>query len=311
MSHDRVTERLHTLRGEHFRRTQNQRKSRTHLAANVQRSVHTLPIIDLDDEHPPNTAPYKNTPGPEAPKSWTLTKPAEDDPAWRARALSLLLPALPSIPTLSNICLRILIALPAPEFIRDVVPWLDSHLRRDLIRQAAVQSPLPDAKLWPLCRPDGHADTELIVVGTHATLPENYFMRSPSDIDKPDLDGTNDWDIEKPDVEPLNTLVLMSMRLAASTFLSLPPTITHMALLNISSQIPIHRLPRTCPMLVILDLSYNSWLSTQEASGRIFERVEWGRWNDLRVLGLRECAVSSVVLEEINKRRWDDVQIVQ
>ncbi|KAG6866990.1 hypothetical protein C0991_003906 [Blastosporella zonata] len=299
-----VNDRLHALRGEHFRRAQNVRRSLTHVSANIGRTVPTLPIDLTLPDYPSAKAPA-SAPGPQPPKSWTLTKSSES-PHWRQRALSLLLPPVPTrVPTLAGLCLRSLAALPAQEFAVDIVPWLAPHLRRDLVRHAAVYAPLGGAKLWPLYEPDGHADTEMIVVGPYAGLRDDYFIRESTNK------AGEDWDADVDQgAEPLSTLVLMCTRLATSTLLSLPPTITRLALLNLTTPIPLHRLPSTCPLLVVLDLSYNVWLCTVDESDRALDRVEWSRWSCLGVLGLRECAVSSMMLGRVNRGRWDDVEVV-
>jgi Ran GTPase-activating protein (RanGAP) involved in mRNA processing and transport len=85
-----------------------------------------------------------------------------------------------------------------------------------------------------------------------------------------------------------------------------------MALLNLPTPIALHRLPGVCPLLEVLDLSYNIWLSsTSRNAPKILERVEWCRWNCLRVLGLRDCLISDEMLQKLNKGRWDDVQVVE
>ncbi|KAG6837295.1 hypothetical protein H0H93_011897 [Arthromyces matolae] len=326
MNHDdRVNHLLHTLRGEQFRHAQNLRRSRTHVSSFIARtsSLPTLPF-DIHSDHDlslssslitqskPLSSASTNTPGPEPPKSWTLIRPSQvpqETPAWRLRALSLVMPvASPRVPTLANLCLRILASVPAPEFHTDVIPWLAPHLRRDLIRFTAVHTPLPGAKLWPLYEPNGHVGTELIVVGPQAVLKDDYFIQSKALSEQT---SDQDWDTDGRDVEPLYTLVLISTRLATSTVFSFPPTITRMALINLPTPIPLHRLPNTCPLLIVLDLSYNSWLSVIDDSDKAFERIDWGRWNTLNVLGLRECAISSTIVKKVNKGRWDDVQIVQ
>ncbi|KAG5342822.1 hypothetical protein C0989_008772 [Termitomyces sp. Mn162] len=278
-----VNDLLHTLRGEQFRHAQNLRRSRTHVSSSLPRTLPALPIDFDTDERIPSTT-------------------AAQTPAWRSHALSLVIPALPGVPTLTNLCLRVLASLPAHEFTHDIVPWLPPHLRRDLVRHTAIHAPLGDAKLWALYEPDGHADTELIVVSPQATLSNDYFIRSAT--------PRSDWDTDS-GAEPLGTLVLVSTYLATSTLLSLPPTITRMALVNLPAAIPLHRLPNTCPLLVVLDLSYNSWLSVVEESEKALEWVEWKRWSKLSILGLRGCAVSSTLIGKLNTGRWDDVEVVQ
>ncbi|KAG6868234.1 hypothetical protein C0993_005934 [Termitomyces sp. T159_Od127] len=281
-----VNNRLHTLRGEHFRRAQNLAR-RTHAA-----SPAAAQPAPGSDTHAPA--------GPRGPKSWTPAPTA----AWRAIALSLVVPAPARMPPLTTLCLRLLAAQPPPEFTHDVLPHLAPHLRRDLVRDAAVHAPLHDAHLWAVCAPAGHAAGELVVVAPQATLRDDYFIRQRAGR-APD----DDWDTDA-DAEPLGTLALVSVRLATSTMLSLPPTLTRLALLDLGAAVPLHRLPSTCPQLVVLDLSYNAWLCAAADSERALARVEWGRWHDLRILGLRGCAVSSTILGKLNRGRWDDVEVV-
>jgi hypothetical protein len=211
-----------------------------------------------------------------------------------------------------------LAALPTQDFTQDIIPYIPPHLRCDLIRHTAVYSPLPNSKLYALCEPDGHADTELVVVGPNATLRDDYFIRTTPGSNSNSEDMLEDkedeiWDSERESgSDPLNTFILMSTRLATSSLLSLPPTITRMALINLPTPISLHRLPGTCPLLVTLDLSYNTWLSQgSDSAEKILDRVDWSRWNYLRILGLRECHVSSGMLLKLNRGRWDDVEVVQ
>jgi hypothetical protein len=265
----------------------------------------------------------KSCPGPGPPKSWTLTSKDvvhETARAWRAKALSLIFshihPSLPiashhAVPPLTQLCLQRILSLSSGiQFIEDVIPFLPSHLRRDLIHYTAIHSPLSGNILFALYEPEGHADGEVVVVGPDATLRDDYFLRvAPSTVLKRDVDEVWDWDSEKSVPEPLCRFILINSRLAVSTLLTLPPTITHLALIDLPTVIPLHRLPGTCPMLVFLDLSYNAWLNDKFKDA--FERVEWNRWNCLRVLGLRECHISNEMRVKVNKGRWDDVEIVQ
>lgn len=191
------------------------------------------------------------------------------------------------------------------------MPFLPSHLCRDLIRYAAIHAPLPSSKIHAMYAHEGHAAGELLIVGPQATLRDDFFIRDNASQRNTSQDPL-DWDSEKPTPPSLCTFILMSTTMANSVVLSLPPTITHMALLNLPAPIALHRLPGLCPLLEILDLSYNAWLSsTSRDAPKILERVEWGRWNCLRVLGLRECFISDAMLQKLNKGRWDDVQVVE
>ncbi|KAG5653834.1 hypothetical protein H0H81_010107 [Sphagnurus paluster] len=312
-------------RGEHYRHSQNLRGSRTHVAATFSRNTPTLPVDLTGTEYPsahppaltlPYTSAYKNCPGPVPPRSWTLTskQAVEDTLAWRKQALSLLLPAPSPIPSLSSLCTHILATLPTEEFT-EIVEYLPQHLRRDLVRHTAVYSPLSGAKLFALCDATGHTDTELLVVGPHAVLRDDHFFRATSTTNtcngSEDQDEADDsWDCDQEsDVEPLNTLILISSRLATSVLFSLPASITRLGLINLPEPFSLHRLPGKCPLLVVLDLSYNTWLGP--GAETILERVPWSRWNHLHILGMRECHVSSRMLGELNKGRWDDVEVVQ
>jgi hypothetical protein len=235
---------------------------------------------------------------------------------WRAHALDLISghdgSKLLAVPPLTQLCLRILASFPSSEFVEDVVPFLPSHLCRDLIRYAAIYAPLPPSKLYAMYAHEGHADGELLIVGPQATLRDDFFIRDNNSSDSSISQDLSDWESEKPMPPSLSTFILMSTPMPISIVLSLPPTITHMALLNLPAPIALHRLPGVCPLLEILDLSYNTWLSsTSRDASKILERVEWGRWQCLRVLGLRECFMSDEMLQKLNKGRWDDVQVVE
>ena len=218
----------------------------------------------------------------------------------------------------------------------------------------------------------GHVDGELIVVGPQASLPVNYFKEVdvdgegeplgpssatghffPPDVsdsirrireDAPMGEAAEDfsWDSSsstQDEPPPLTTLVLVNTPLPVPTLFTLPPTLTHLALLGLPSLTPIHRLPRLLPLLEILDLSYNWWLSQpkivsmsdesgngggstsdngSEESGKakekrgenLLERTEWTRWSRLRILGLRECGVGHEIVRRVNEGRWVDVEVI-
>ncbi|KAF8635499.1 hypothetical protein AX17_003889 [Amanita inopinata Kibby_2008] len=365
---------LHTLRGEQFRREQNAKGSRTHLASTSlfshnsgssnSRSLPSLPkdlfkldynddptrslaSLRLEPDSPHRASPLKCS-GPKPPKSWRRSAERDvcETQEWRAEALSLIFSHLPDtariplchtqrsqtktkgwVPPLTLICLRHLLDLTSTyEFTHVIVPHLPIHLRRDLVRDTAIYSPLSDAKLYSLCGKDGHVGGELIVVGPAASLPEGYFLRntisgrhgdalaerqSPTYDDGDDAQ-LDDWDADQHTPELLQTLVLVSTRLAPSTLLSLPATITHMSLIHLPVPIPLHRLPTVCPLLELLDLSHNAWLSDEaQDAAKLLDRVDWGRWSYLRILGFRGCCIPKGMLDKLNRGRWDDVQIVQ
>jgi len=83
-----------------------------------------------------------------------------------------------------------------------------------------------------------------------------------------------------------------------------------MVLVNLPESISLYRLPKLCPLLVLLDLSYNQWLKYSPTKNSLLTSVDWTRWNHLEVLGLKDCAVSEELVARINQGRWDDVEIV-
>ncbi|KAI0721085.1 hypothetical protein C8T65DRAFT_705545 [Cerioporus squamosus] len=322
--------------------------------------------------------PRGAVPGPPVPKSWSgLFKhdPAQDRNtiAFRREALSLVFSHTPwsfgssdvplllsdkeltssergvygrardtaesSVPPLTQICLRILLAqFPDPGRI------LPPQFYRDVLRYTAVHDPLPNSKLYALCGPDGHVDGELIVVGPQATLQRDVWVSpSPSVASRregdggdgepeaddrgegpsthgPDALGENEgdsWEAESSSSRdlpmPMNTLVVLNTPVSISTLFALPLTLTRLALLAIPVPAPVHRLPRICPLLGVLDLSYNPWLNDPpEGKGTAgaestLERIEWEKWARLWVLGLRQCNVPENIATRVNRGRLLDV----
>ncbi|EPQ58089.1 hypothetical protein GLOTRDRAFT_126574 [Gloeophyllum trabeum ATCC 11539] len=294
----------------------------------------------------PVSGTYPTTAGP-VPKSWRKASRTEGintkGSSWRAEALSVIFnhipdstgltshilhntlpqspsrrpPPLPAVPPLSAICFRIVLSLYASvqEFEEEVVPYLAPHLRRDLLRYTSVYSPLTNSKLYALCE-DGHADGELIIAGPHNSLRTDLWSdNTPFEADTDDNEEDEDWSWDTPGSydpsdSPLHTLVLLSSPLSVPTFLTLPPTLTHLALLALPRSVPVHRLPGICPLLEVLDLSYNKWIGRAGVGEKALGRVEWGRWRRLEVLGLRGCVVGPEDLRGLNKGRWVDVQVV-
>ena len=261
--------------------------------------------------------------GPPPPKSWTSDESQQQDhretAVWRSQALSLAAshingfidPSQP--PSLALICLKILLAKCTPAEIReDIAPLVPVHLRRDFIRYSAIHFPLSNWKLDVLFYPDGHADGEILVVGPKVSLRDDYFLRGSHELQfnprhpRPE----EDWESDCLSVKPLQSLLMVSTRLSASILLTLPPTLTYIALINIQNPVPLHRLPKICPLLELLDLSYNRWLGQPGEGISMLDRVEWRRWIHLRVLGLRDCHVPEDILQKVNRGRWDDVAIV-
>ncbi|KAF9535258.1 hypothetical protein CPB83DRAFT_887989 [Crepidotus variabilis] len=283
--------------------------------------------------------------GPAPPKSWRPIRATDshDTPQWRAEALRIAfslivdgdrnIPGIqqPSpIPPLSLLCLQLILAkYTSPhnsQFREEVVPYIPDHLRRGLVRHCAVHAPLPSWKLEALYEPDGHADGEILVVGPSANLKDDHFTLMSSvqqltvaqSLPVSDDGGhpvrAQDWSWEEDDhsYQALHSVILLSTFLSTSTFLSLPATLTYLALIDLSTPLPLHRLPKICPLLVILDLSFNLWLVEPESEGlKSIERIDWTRWNDLNRVGLRGCFVSDELLQRINKGRWDDIEVIQ
>ncbi|KAI0780927.1 hypothetical protein BD413DRAFT_501085 [Trametes elegans] len=421
---------LHTLRGEHFRHSQNLRRSTAHLAAAASYNYNdpSLPFSDIykyvpsprrstspDERAAPPPLPVIRegrlehgyprgpVPGPPTPKSWSglfrrgrapdaeqfpaAYDPALDKglPAFRRRALSLVLSHLPQsfgssdvplfgdgdgdgagarVPPLAHVCLRVLLALfpDAAGFRDELLPAVPEYFRRDILRYTAVHDPLPNAKLYPLLEPEGHAEGDLIVVGPQATLQRDHMLRfspgHPKHKDNPEEQekgqenhgegprparagastmmtaaGTkgeagadeveedeDSWEAESSSEElapPLHALVVLAAALPAPTLFAFPPILTRLALLALPAPAPVHRLPRLCPLLEVLDLSYNPWLNeppgakgAAAAAETVVQRVEWAKLARLRVLGLRGCAVPRAEVERVNKGRWEEVEVV-
>lgn len=143
-----------------------------------------------------------------------------------------------------------------------------------------------------------------------------------------------DWESDSScDSNVLHIVILVSTRLSISHLLSLPPTITRLGLINVPFPVSIHRLPSLCPLIVVLDLSYNTWLNPSSSGSSsagdnpavpnpgllpekpvagltLVEKVDWGRWHGLKVLGWRGCFLSEKMVDRVNRGRWDDVEII-
>ncbi|KZT70138.1 hypothetical protein DAEQUDRAFT_689656 [Daedalea quercina L-15889] len=314
-------------------------------------STRQSPLVHLGPEGILEYAyPRGRVPGPRPPPSWSglfaqggegkdANPLGDDERAWRSNALSLIHAHLsPSsgsgvatIPRLTLLCLQYLVSLyPGQDasdvFAEDVVPYIPGHLRRDLMRWSAVHDPLPTSKLLALAEPDGHVDGELIVVGPRASLPRDIFRWPMSrhvpaggtpvvrTVEEETPDALESWDSpssEERVSQPMRTLVLLSVTLPVTTLLTFPPTLTHLALLAVPTHTPIFRLPRVCPLIEVLDISFNKWLGQPHAgSSSVLQRIEWDRWSRLRVLALRGTGVGEEIVSRVNKGRWVDVDIV-
>lgn len=323
---------LHTLRGEHFRRALNSNRTPGLVPLPTSPALGpSLPyaeIYGLQPHHFSSQAPHidvKVTSTPVAgpiPRSWAVTStPAKvfEDPEWRETALSLFFSgSVPrenpraAVPRLGEFCLRVILRCCGTDanVLKDLVPYLGPHLRKQLMRMCAVQCPLPSASLRVLLGEENNqVDGELIVVEPTSPLRPELFQPERAQ-DKKDPEGL--WDAETHDgLGPsLTHLAIVSAALSIPTFLALPPSITHLALVHLSAPIPLHRLPDKCPLLEMLDISYNLWLGEPQSGERPLERVAWQRWAYLKVLGCRGCGIALEELRKVNEGRWDDVTIV-
>ena len=217
------------------------------------------------------------------------------------------------VPSLALLCLQVILSdQTSKNQLLEIAPYIPAHLRRDIIRYCAIYSPLPSWKLYALYGSQGNADHEILIMGEAASLRDDYFLTGTKWVaDADDIVQAagveSDWESEDPSEKLLQSLILVSTRLSSSTLLTLPPTLTRMALINLPESLALYRLPKICPLLVLLDLSYNHWLKD---STSLLTKVDWSRWSHLEVLGLKDCAVSEQLVVVINRGRWDDLQIV-
>ena len=323
--------------GEQYRHLQNVRQSRSRVSIPRTHNTPTLPArfttLEYESaiatgEPPPTASVPVSYSGPAPPKSWRPSLEQSDRKSieWHTRALSLAAAHLGNftetlrVPSLALLCLQMILASCTSKAVfRDaVVPYIPAHLRRDVIRYCAIHSPLPNWKLDALFNSQGNADGEILVMGPAATLPEEYFLRkmsveeSDSAPRPPETAASSlDWETEESTEEPLLSLILVSTHLPTTILLALPPSITRLALIDLPSPIPLHRLPKLCPMLVLLDLSYNKWLQAPAGEGaESLEKTAWSRWRKLEIVGLRGCYISSKLIQKINAGRWDDVDVI-
>lgn len=271
----------------------------------------------------------------------------ENTPEWRREALSLLFQQLPlgddhsfvapgdlnsdsrCIPPLTELCLRVLLeTCSRQQFTEIVVPYLQRHLRRILLRWAAIHSPLSDSRVYALSEPDDSVGGELIFVGPHAALRSDFFETksaiqsiTPPNNSVEARDGGDDdeesWDSQSSssdDPLPVTSLALVMTPLPTRIILTFPPTLSHLSLLSLSAPTPVYHLTRICPLLEFLDLSYNPWLPhvslSQTRSFSTLDRIHWTRWTRLRILGLRRCGITWDIGKDVNKDRWVDVEII-
>jgi len=313
-----------TCRGERFRHEQNVRRSKIRHRVHIPTTSlppHLLPSSDSEVRGPRTSSNETPNTAEPVPKSWrTVPKEVQNTrtPEWRADALSLVLDGLSvnqtlGAPPLTELCMRVLLdAFSALEdFEHVLLPSLPLHLRCVLQRYTAVHAPLSDQKLHALLGESGHLNGELIVVGPDAGLRKDAVALKP--LDRQILvDGCQDWESEDPFVDSfeLKTLALVSTCLPFQTLFAFPRSLTRLALVNIPTHAQIYRLPSLCPSIVVLDLSFNSWLKYPDQSRMALGMVNWDKWDDLEVLGLRGCSMCQDTLDRVNQHRWLDVQVV-
>lgn len=239
-----------------------------------------------------------------------------DTPAERANALSLLFSHRPSasgypvslvVPSLVLLCVKVLLKAYALE---DLVHHLPGPIQVLLARYVAVYyaRPIPELSQLYSEAGGGSADGEIILVGPHESLLSDLLDMNQTATDAIIQD---DWDSppesQRHTAPPIiRSLILLSTPLSVPSLIRIPRTLTHLALLNLHSTIPIHRIPDLCPLLTFLDLSYNVWVGDTKA----LTRVRWERWTVLEVVGLRECMVDKSIVQVVNSGRWNEVCVI-
>ncbi|KAF8511385.1 hypothetical protein JB92DRAFT_2934858 [Gautieria morchelliformis] len=321
-----VTSLLQTLRGEAFRRQRNLRGGHVSAPPSLARGPSLPPLFtsEREDEDANNVSSRSETQsaGPRPPRSWVPSShaPSAASWQWRSHALSLTLHHTPSlsptlyphttsrVPSLLQLCLHTLVyeygGLP-PEYFS----FVPRHILREYVRYSAVHAPsLLEEDLDALLAIDNvtSVDGELIIIGPYAESVLNRVSESSKGVPE-------DWESEPGEAElppPLHTFIVLASSFRPSLMTLLPPTLTHLALLNVS-HIPLRTLPALLPLLALLDLSFNSWLGPH--FGKLV-RLEWSKWTKLTLLGLRGCGICDAdawtLKKRINERRLTDVEIV-
>lgn len=225
--------------------------------------------------------------------------PNQNTLEWRKQALSIVCGSndAEGVPPFTLLLLRLLSASYPARLLKDLIPV---HLAHIMLRDAAVHEPMSQRQLNAWYEADGHLSGEVIVVGPAEPNPE--WLTHQSINHREELS----WD--SPDIDTkhlVQTWVVVSTSIPIEIFLRLPPTLTYIGLINISNSVPIHKLPKLCPLLVVLDLSYTKSLGTSDLKG-----ITWSRWANLAVLGLRGYTINQSLLLDINKGRWHDVDII-
>lgn len=188
------------------------------------------------------------------------------------------------IPTLREMCVQSLM-LPAhgagshqPTLHdRALDSDLPAHLRKFIVRYFAIHFPLPWSalgELWGIPYGEQGADGEVILVGESAggskisgSAIKDILTPSEPDFDTRSGDTEEfSWDADEfTSAPPLKTLISVAHPLSKHIS-SLPPTITHLALIaipldqDITPRGLMAKLSGRLRLLEVLDLSCNSWL---------------------------------------------------
>ncbi|KAF8510438.1 hypothetical protein JB92DRAFT_2831559 [Gautieria morchelliformis] len=187
--------------------------------------------------------------------------------------------------------------------------FIPQHILREYVCYSAVHAPSLlkedlDA-LWAIDNVTS-VDGELIIIGPYAESILNCMSESSKGVPE-------DWESEPGEAElppTLHTFIVLASPFRPSLMMLLPPTLTHLVLLNVS-QMPLRTLPASLPLLALLDLSFNSWLGPH--FGKLV-RLEWSKWTKLTLLGLRGCGICDAdawtLMKRINEHTLIDVEIV-
>ncbi|CAK5264616.1 unnamed protein product [Mycena citricolor] len=310
----KIKSRIHTLRGEYYRHTQNKKGLPRDLSQNSSTNHRSRTL-------PPDLLQWDDAPKPEKPldhrEALFIAKRVTEDPpdfsatpGQRADALSVVIPEIsPSrqrLPSLTTMCIKLLVSKGGlDEFIVQHIP---PHLGREILRWTAVHLPLTTSELKVLCGPPCIADGELIVVGPGADPTAIGLPALQDDAPADEWDADDGEDLSTNPM-PLHTFVVLTAPVSLSILQNLPFSLTHIGLINIPNPVPLHRLPAICPSLEVLDLSYNSWLKDQKGAHDRLGALQWSRWHHLRVIGLRRCWIGDLSAV-VNSQRWDDVTII-
>ncbi|EJU05247.1 hypothetical protein DACRYDRAFT_92647 [Dacryopinax primogenitus] len=313
----RVNELLANARAEHTRHVQNLTRAARHAPSPTVYSP-TLPFLLPTPvipepapaaQHPAHPQPKKPA-GPSPPRSWVshsspsnpgvdLLSAAPISCSLRRELLSSVFRRLPTpwnveeFLTLVDWCLLSLL----DPFDADAIFDLPAHLRRRLVRLAALRCPLTREQL-EVCWGDGYSGTggEAIIIGREAygALRQLlHALRRASEAPAPE----EAWDtplhlLAAPPIPVLHTLVLVKTPLPSLALL--PRTLTHLSLVRCTfdSIRTARNLPKSLPLL--------EWIEVNECEGidgAWFEGVDWGRWAGLVGVRLVPAPLEGLVVD--------------